>query len=82
MKRRYALITGLGFAFTDGDASTKRRIAQTIDSALYALALRLATGVFFQNSDDAALFRERKLIPCVSRPLSSMALASTSTLSP
>lgn len=63
VKRRYALITGLGFAFTDGDVSVKRRIAQTIASALYALALRLASGVFFQNPDDAALFRERKLIP-------------------
>ncbi len=66
--RRYALVTGLGFAFTDGDGSGKRRLSQAIASLLYAVALRLATGVFFQNPDDAALFRARRLLPARLQP--------------
>ncbi|MDE2579454.1 MAG: glycosyltransferase family 4 protein [Hyphomicrobiales bacterium] len=63
VQRRYALVTGLGYAFTDGDRSAKRRITQAIASSLYAVALRRASGVFFQNPDDAALFAKMRLLP-------------------
>lgn len=60
--RRYALITGLGYAFT-GKASGKRRLVQSISKLLYRLALGRATKVFFQNRDDLALFRELGALP-------------------
>lgn len=69
VKRRFALITGLGFAFTDGDRSMKRRVVHCIALPLYALALRLVTGVFFQNPDDARLFQEKKLVPARLDPI-------------
>ena len=53
---RFALITGLGYAFT-GDAFGARRIIRRIVRKLYKVALAKADVVFFQNSDDAALFR-------------------------
>lgn len=59
---RYALITGLGYAFT-GQASGKRLIIQRIARWLYKLALARATKVFFQNPDDAALFKQLGLVP-------------------
>ena len=60
--RRYALITGLGYAFT-GEAAGKRRVIQFIARALYRMSLRRATKVFFQNPDDAALFTQLGLVP-------------------
>lgn len=60
--RRYAMVTGLGYAFT-GSATGKRRLAQAIARQLYRLALSRAHGVFFQNPDDAALFRQLRLVP-------------------
>ncbi|MFW6077478.1 MAG: glycosyltransferase family 4 protein, partial [Hyphomicrobiales bacterium] len=59
---RHALITGLGHAFS-GEARGKRRIVQTTVRALYARALARAETVFFQNPDDAALFRTSRLVP-------------------
>jgi glycosyltransferase involved in cell wall biosynthesis len=60
--RRYALITGLGYAFT-GAAQGKRLMVQRMVCQLYRLALGRATKVFFQNSDDEALFRALRLLP-------------------
>jgi glycosyltransferase involved in cell wall biosynthesis len=60
--RRYALITGLGYGFT-GEAVGKRRLAQSAMKLLYRAALKRADKLFFQNGDDAALFRELKLVP-------------------
>ncbi len=54
---RFALVTGLGYAFT-GEAQGKRGRVQRFARFLYRLALKRATHVFFQNGDDAALFRE------------------------
>ena len=51
---RYALITGLGFAFT----SNRGGIVQSLIKRLYQLALVRADKVFFQNPDDRALFRD------------------------
>lgn len=58
---RFALITGLGYAFT-GEASGKRRMVQRMARQLYRYALNRVEKVFFQNPDDAALFRRMRLL--------------------
>lgn len=63
---RFALITGLGYAFT-GDAKGKRRVVQWIARALYRFALGGVDTVFFQNPDDAALFRQLRLVSAEAR---------------
>ena len=60
--KRVALITGLGYAFT-GEATGKRAIIQRIARALYAFALRRATLIFFQNTDDRDDFARMGLLP-------------------
>jgi glycosyltransferase involved in cell wall biosynthesis len=55
--KRVALITGLGFAF-----QSERSVMLWIVQKLYAFALRRTELVFFQNPDDLALFRERKIL--------------------
>jgi len=60
--RRYALITGLGYAFT-GQASGKRRKVNEVIQPLYRQALCRSHKVFFQNPDDQALFRDMGLLP-------------------
>lgn len=59
--RRYAMITGLGYAFT-GEAKGMRRHVQRIARMLYRVALSRADRVFFQNPDDLALFDALGLI--------------------
>lgn len=57
--RRFALITGLGYAFQDaGGRGGLRALVQR----LYALALARVHGVFFQNPDDQRLFAQRGLL--------------------
>jgi glycosyltransferase involved in cell wall biosynthesis len=51
-----ALITGLGYAFTEG-AELKRRVAKAVLGALYRRALGKCDQVIFQNPDDLATFR-------------------------
>jgi glycosyltransferase involved in cell wall biosynthesis len=64
IKSRYALITGLGFAFTDGNRPNfKRSVVRIAASLLYGASLRAASGVMFQNPDDQALFRNRRIVP-------------------
>jgi glycosyltransferase involved in cell wall biosynthesis len=46
-----AMVTGLGYTFIAG-AGWKRRITQAIAKALYAIALKHARCVVFQNPDD------------------------------
>lgn len=58
---RYAMITGLGYAFT-GEATRKRGLIQHVARALYRTALSRVHGAFFQNPDDLALFRQLGLI--------------------
>jgi len=60
--RRYAMITGLGYAFT-GKATRKRALIQLVVRILYRLALSRAHLVIFQNPDDLVLFRDLRLIP-------------------
>lgn len=50
--RRFALITGLGYAFQG-----ERGRLQALVRGLYRLALARVNKVFFQNPDDEALFR-------------------------
>ncbi len=50
-------ITGLGYAFL------RRGWIQRVVSKLYALGLRKASYVVFQNMDDAQLFYKRKIVP-------------------
>lgn len=58
---RVALITGLGYAFTEGP-EPKRRLAGAVARVLYKLALPCATVTIFQNPDDLALFRSLGII--------------------
>ena len=62
VKRRYALITGLGYAFQERPAGFKARLISGVARKLYRLALRCAHRVFFQNPDDEALFRTLGLL--------------------
>lgn len=55
--QRYALITGLGYAFAD-QASGKRALVFQVVRRLYTAALTKVDKVFFQNPDDEALFRD------------------------
>jgi len=66
VKERYAMITGLGYAFT-GQASGKRRLVHEVAKRLYRTSLSKAHLVFFQNPDDEALFRELSLLKPASR---------------
>jgi glycosyltransferase involved in cell wall biosynthesis len=57
--KRYALITGLGYAFNQGG---RQSIAQRIGRWLYRVSLARASGVIFQNQDDRKLFRSEGII--------------------
>ncbi len=57
--RRFALVTGLGYAFTGGGTGSIRRIVDM----LYRLALGRVHKVFFQNPDDERLFRASAILP-------------------
>jgi glycosyltransferase involved in cell wall biosynthesis len=56
----YAAVTGLGYAF-EADTLFKRCV-RLLGAGLYRLALDRAEGVFFQNRDDAGVFRESGII--------------------
>ena len=63
VRRTVALITGLGYAFTDGVADgVKRRLAGLLAATLYRLALHRADRILFQNPDDRNLFTQRGLL--------------------
>jgi len=59
--RRFAMITGLGFAFTGGE-STVRRAVGLVARLMYRIALSCCHRVFFQNPDDLELFRSKHII--------------------
>ena len=51
--RRFALIAGLGYVFTDdGVPDMRRSVLRAVVSVLYRFALATCTRVFFQNRDD------------------------------
>lgn len=60
--QRVALITGLGYAFTEGSGGL-RTLVRLLAYCLYRQALRCATLIFFQNPDDRADFQRMGLIP-------------------
>lgn len=61
--QRYSLISGLGYAFVEEKAtSIKRALIKRIARFLYRLALNRCQGVFFQNPDDEALFRNLSIL--------------------
>lgn len=62
VRYRFALVTGLGYAFT-GTASGKRAFLRRLIQRLYRVALKRTHRVFFQNPDDEALFRELDVLP-------------------
>jgi glycosyltransferase involved in cell wall biosynthesis len=55
-----AMVTGLGFAFTD--SGTTRPMVSRVVERLYRLALRRCHSVVFQNSDDQREFTQRRLV--------------------
>ena len=60
---RFALITGLGYAFQGADEKNyKKSNLQKIMHKLYSVALASAHKVFFQNPDDEALFKSMGII--------------------
>lgn len=50
--RRYAVVEGLGYAFTPGEESLKKRLIRATLKGLYRLSFGLAHKVFFLNPDD------------------------------
>jgi glycosyltransferase involved in cell wall biosynthesis len=62
--RCFALITGLGYAFTDDERNLfgKRFVRRTI-SWLYRVATAHLEGIMFQNHDDIELFGAQALMP-------------------
>ncbi len=59
---RFALITGLGYAFQGGENTGKRRLIRQLVQRLYALALGTTHKVFFQNPDDQTLFKQLSIL--------------------
>lgn len=59
--RRVAMITGLGYAFTEGK-ELKRRVARLVAMNAYRVSLRFAERVVFQNPDDRRLFVDVGLV--------------------
>jgi glycosyltransferase involved in cell wall biosynthesis len=59
--RVFALISGLGYAFTES-GELARRITRQLTSVLYRASLRAADGIFFQNPDDLDEFRRRAIV--------------------
>lgn len=61
---RFALITGLGYAFQgqEDSTSTKRGLIRQLVQRLYSLALDTTHKVFFQNPDDQALFKQLNIL--------------------
>ena len=61
IKKRYAIITGLGYAFTSREHFLKKILGFVV-SNLYRLSLNKASTVFFQNNDDLDLFKQMNII--------------------
>lgn len=61
-KRVYAMITGLGYAFTEEPAGLKRRILFNVAKGMYRSGINACDGVIFQNPDDETFFRKLGVI--------------------
>lgn len=64
LPNRFALITGLGYAFQNFDVSSynKRSLLQRLVQNLYRFSLSGTQMVFFQNPDDQKLFRSLDIL--------------------
>jgi glycosyltransferase involved in cell wall biosynthesis len=60
VKRRYAMITGRGYAFLEGNERS-RRLTRRLATWLYRFGLRFAHGVLFHNEDDRAFFADARM---------------------
>ncbi|WP_026329069.1 glycosyltransferase family 4 protein [Thermus scotoductus] len=60
--RRFAVVEGLGFAFTPGEESLKKRVVRAVLKVLYRLSFSLAHKVFFLNPDDLNEFVSQGLV--------------------
>ena len=60
--KHIALITGLGFAFTNGRNKTKRFFLKVLLKFLYKISLLNAKAIIFQNSDDRDFFEKSILL--------------------
>ncbi len=61
VKHHYALITGLGYTFSEPARQTS--LLGRLVQGLYRISLARCQRVFFQNPDDRALFSELGLVP-------------------
>ncbi|WP_409605739.1 glycosyltransferase family 4 protein [Thermus sp.] len=59
---RYAVVEGLGFAFTPGEEGFKKRVVRVALKGLYRLSFSLAHKVFFLNPDDLEEFVAQGLV--------------------
>jgi glycosyltransferase involved in cell wall biosynthesis len=59
--RVFAMITGLGYAFTEG-RQVGRCVLRQITTRLYRASLSSAAGIFFQNPDDMAEFQRLAIV--------------------
>jgi glycosyltransferase involved in cell wall biosynthesis len=59
--RRAVMITGLGYAFTDGQ-EMKRRLTRVCATFAYRFALRFAHRTIFQNPDDEQFFLTERIM--------------------
>ncbi len=57
----FAMITGLGYAFIDGQ-ELKRRVLRQISRQLYRASLAGCAAIFFQNRDDLDEFRRTGIV--------------------
>ena len=65
---RFALITGLGYAFTGSpDDRGRRALLRKLVQGMYRAALRTTGKVFFQNPDDRALFQSLGILSPTAR---------------
>lgn len=60
--KRFALITGLGYAFQDNGTNRKRSVIRQLVQRLYSLSLSTTHKVFFQNPDDQTLFKQLSIL--------------------
>lgn len=60
--RRYAMVTGLGYAFKEKRKSILQRLLYSLVVFLYKLSLRKMEKVFFQNPDDCKLFYSLRIL--------------------
>lgn len=65
--KRFALVTGLGYAFQTDEAGRARRWLRRLVTGLYRFALKRVEVVFFQNPDDERLFRDEGILAGNSR---------------